>query len=289
MFYDTSAFERPLEGIRDDRYHAIVMLLPGEGKRLNAKGTKQVPEIQRVLRDGWLVISRGITPAYFLEELVGEAEPKQNYTAGIITQGRFGTVIAEDQIGPWVMRDGKLVDISAPEALAQLEAKDVSIKGANAVDPDGNIGVFAGDSAGGTVGGIWGTLTARGCHWIAPVSLERLIPSVIDAHFHAGNHLWDLTMGGAPGFMPVVTAKGVTEIQALEILTGVSAVHIASGGVAGSEGAVMLALEGDKETVMAAFELCESVKGEPPIRGANLGAYVREPENAPRHHAHSLH
>ena len=81
MFYDTSAFKKPLEGIRDDRYHAIVMLLPGEGKRLIAKGTKQVPEIQRVLRDGWLVISRGITPAYFLEELVGEAEPKQNYTA----------------------------------------------------------------------------------------------------------------------------------------------------------------------------------------------------------------
>ena len=286
MFYDTSAFKKPLEGTRDDRYHAIVMLLPREGKRLIAKGAKEAPEIQRVLRDGWLVISRGITPAYLLEELVGEAEPKQNYTAGIVTQGRLATIISEDQIGPWVMRDGKLVDIPAPEALAQLEAKDVSVKGANAVDPDGNIGVFAGDSAGGTVGGIWGTLTARGCHWIAPVSLERLIPSVIEAHFHAGNHLWDLTMGQAAGFMPVVTAKVITEIQALEILTGVHAVHIASGGVAGSEGAVMLALEGDKETVTAAFELCESVKDEPQIPQANLIPYVRVPENAPKRQAH---
>lgn len=79
MFYDTSAFKKPLEGTRDDRYHAIVMLLPREGKRLIAKGAKEAPEIQRVLRDGWLVNSRGITPAYLLEELVGEAEPKQNY------------------------------------------------------------------------------------------------------------------------------------------------------------------------------------------------------------------
>jgi hypothetical protein len=82
--------------------------------------------------------------------------------------------------------------------------------------------------------------------------------------------------------MPVVTAEVVTEIQALEILTGVTAVHVASGGVGGGEGAVMLALEGDKETVTTAFELCESIKGEPVITGANVGPYVREPDTAPK-------
>ena len=283
MFYDTAAFKKPLEGTRDDRYHAVVVLLPREGKRLIAKGAKQTPEIQRVLRDGWLIISRGITPAYLLEEITDQTGPKANYTAGIITQGRLSGVLAEDQVGPWVMRDGQLVDLAAPEALGQMEAKDVSIKGANAIDPAGNVGVFAGDGAGGTVGGIWGTLTARGCHWIAPVSLERLIPSVIDAHFAAGNYLWDLTMGSSAGLMPVVTAKAVTEIQALEILTGVTAVHIASGGVAGSEGAVMLALEGDQQTVTEAFELCESVKDEPQIPAPRINAAVREPEHVPKH------
>ena len=282
MFYDTSAFKKTLEGTRDDRFHAVVVLLPKEGKRLIALGAKQTPEIQRVLGDGWLIISRGITPAYLLEEITGQwGRPKGNYTAGIITQGRLSGVVAEDQVGPWVLRDGQLVDVPAPEALGQMEAKDVSIKGANAVDPTGNVGVFAGDGAGGTVGAIWGTLTARGCHWIAPVSLERLIPSVIDAHFAAGNYLWDLTMGSAAGLMPVVTAKAITEIQALEILTGVTAVHIASGGVAGSEGAVMLALEGDKKTVSEAFELCESVKDEPQIPDPRINPAVRVPENAP--------
>ncbi len=283
MFYDTAAFKKPLEGTRDDRYHAVVVLLPREGKRLIARGAHQTPEIQRVLRDGWLIISRGITPAYLLEEITGQTGPKANYTAGIITQGRLSGILAEDQVGPWVMRDGQLVDLAAPEALGQMQAKDVSIKGANAIDPEGNIGVLAGDGAGGTVGGIWGTLTARGCHWIAPVSLERLIPSVIEAHFATGNYLWDLTMGSSAGLMPVVTAKAVTEIQALEILTGVTAVHIASGGVAGSEGAVMLALMGDKQTVTEAFELCESVKDEPQISDPRINAAVREPENAPQH------
>ena len=127
MFYDTAAFKKPLAGTRDDRYHAVVVLLPREGKRLIAKGAKQTPEIQRVLRDGWLIISRGITPAYLLEEITGQVGPKANYTAGIITQGRLSGVLAEDQVGPWVMRDGKLVDIVAPEALGQMEAKDVSI------------------------------------------------------------------------------------------------------------------------------------------------------------------
>ena len=283
MFYDTSEFKKPLTGLRDDRSHAIVVLLPRESKRLIARGVLAVPEVKRVLDSGWFIVSRGITPAYILEELIGEDFPKQNCTAGVVSEGRLASVIEEDRLGPWVFKDGQLSDVSAPEALSQFTARDVSIKGANAIDPDGNIGVMAADHAGGTVGGIWPTLTARGSHWIAPVSMERLIPSVIEAHRQCGNHLWDFTMGQAAGLMPVVTAKAVTEIQTLEILTGVTAVHVASGGVAGSEGAVVLALEGDHETVRAAFELCESVKDEAQISAPNLIPYIRVPATAPVH------
>ena len=79
----------------------------------------------------------------------------------------------------------------------------------------------------------------------------------------------------------VVNALVITEIEALEILTGVTAVHVGSGGVAGSEGAVMLALEGEKEVVVNAFELVESIKGEPQFDPPRLVPYVREPETAP--------
>lgn len=283
MFYDTSSFKKPAPHLRDDRFHALVMLLPRESKRLLARAVLQMPEVKRVLEDGWFVISRGVTPAYILEELTGQSADKANCTAGIVADGRLASVVEEDRLGPWVFKDGKLSEIPAPEALAQFSARDVSIKGANAVDPDGNIGVLAADGAGGTVGGIWGTLTARGSHWVAPVSLERLIPSVIEAARVSGNHLWDLTMGASAGLMPIVNAQVVTEIQALEILTGVTATHIASGGVAGSEGAVILSLSGEEAVVREAFEMLEVIKGEEQFEAPRLVPYVREPAAAPVH------
>ncbi len=281
MFYDTEPYKQPLPVIRDDRTHALVNLLPREGKRLIARGVLALPEVKRVLEKGWLVVSRGVTPSYILEELTGQEHDKPNCTAGIVTSGRMTSVIEEDRLGPWVFKDGDLDETPAPAALDQFTAYDVSVKGANALDSTGNIGVFAADKAGGTVGGIWPTLTARGSHWIAPVSLERLVPSVIEAAKHCGNHLFDYTMGQTAGLMPVVNAKVVTEIQALELLTGVTAVHVASGGVAGSEGAVMLTLEGDHDVVLKAFELVEAIKGEPQFESPRLIPYVREPETAP--------
>tara|TARA_Y100000758_G_scaffold86341_1_gene58625 strand:+ start:2599 stop:3450 length:852 start_codon:yes stop_codon:yes gene_type:complete len=281
MFYDTIPYKAPVPVVRDDRTHALVNILPREGKRLIARGVLALPEVKRVLENGWFVVSRGITPSYILEELTGQDYDTANCTAGIITEGRMASVLEDDRLGPWVFKNGNLDETPAPVVLDQFTAHDVSVKGANAVDPDGNIGVFAADKAGGTVGGIWPTITARGAHWVAPVSLERLIPSVIEAARHCGNHLWDYTMGQSAGFMPVVNALVVTEVQAIELLTGVTAVHVGSGGVAGSEGAVMLALEGEHDVVLEAFELIEDIKGEPQFDPPRLVPYIREPETSP--------
>ena len=281
MYYDTTPYKAPVPVVRDDRTHALVNILPREGKRLIARGVLALPEVKRVLENGWFVVSRGITPSYILEELTGQGYDTANCTAGIVTEGRMASVLEDDRLGPWVFKNGNLDETPAPVVLDQFTAYDVSVKGANAVDPDGNIGVFAADKAGGTVGGIWPTITARGAHWVAPVSLERLIPSVIEAARHCGNHLWDYTMGQSAGFMPVVNALVVTEVQAIELLTGVTAVHVGSGGVAGSEGAVMLALEGEHDVVLKAFELIEDIKGEPQFDPPRLVPYIREPETAP--------
>ena len=283
MFYDTSSFKKPLTGTRDDRTHALVVILPRESKRLLARAVIRLPEVRRVLESGWFVVSRGVTPSYIVEELTGETLPKQNCTAGIVTDGRLASTVEADRLGPWVFKDGKLSDVPANEALAQFTARDVSVKGANAIDADGNVGVLAANEAGGTVGGIWPTIASRGCHWITPVSLERLIlPSIPEAARATGNFLWDLTMGSSVGLMPVVIAMAVTEIQALEILTGVTAVHVASGGVVGSEGAVILALEGDRQTVENAFELVEKLKAEEELQSPRLEPAVRVPKQAPK-------
>ncbi|MDP6272512.1 MAG: hypothetical protein QGI84_00750 [Dehalococcoidia bacterium] len=275
MFYDTSPYLKPLKGIRDDRSHGLVMLRPTEGKRLIAKAVMELEEVKRVMDKGWFVVSRGVTMAYVLDELGIHVE-KQNATAGIVAQGRLGSVVAENQLGPWVFKDGKLSETPPDVALNQFSHTDVSIKGANAVDMEGHVGVLAAHPAGGTVGGIWPVLTARGAHWISPVSMERLIPSVLEAAKYMGNYLHNYVMGGIAGLMPITGAKVVTEIQALERMTGVKVVHVASGGVAGSEGSVILALEGDDETVRTAFELCESVKGEADINEPVMQDYLRD-------------
>ena len=67
----------------------------------------------------------------------------------------------------------------------------------------------------------------------------------------------------------------------LELLTGITATHVGTGGVAGSGGAVMLGLEGGHDTVLEAFELVESIKGEPQFNSPRLVPYVREPETSP--------
>jgi len=265
VFYDTSSYTEKLVGTRDDRVHGIVVLLPSESKRLIARGVLALPEVRRVLKEGLFIVSRGTTTAYIAEEILGVTLPKSNCTAGIVTDNRLAVTIPQEGLGPWVFRRGAKIEEPAEEILKQFTATDVSVKGANAIDPQGNVGVLAANDFGGTIGSIWPVLAARGSHLIVPAGLEKMIASVVEASWACGNKLFKYVMGTRVALMPVVSAKVVTEIQALEILTGVHAVHVASGGVGGSEGAVVIALEGSDTTVKRAFELVQSVKGEPPI------------------------
>ncbi|HCP01523.1 MAG TPA: hypothetical protein DIT35_08520 [Rhodospirillaceae bacterium] len=66
--------------------------------------------------------------------------------------------------------------------------------------------------------------------------------------------------------LPLMNAKVITEIQAFDILFGLTAVHVGGGGVSGSEGAVVISVTGDDGDVRAAINLVESFKGEPPLR-----------------------
>lgn len=108
-------------------------------------------------------------------------------------------------------------------------------------------------------------VTPRGSQLIIAVGLEKLVPSVMEACNHSGVYYFKYSFGLPAKLVPAITGKVVTEIQALAVLAGVRAVHICSGGVGGSEGAVVLALEGDEANVEKAFELVKSIKGEPPV------------------------
>jgi hypothetical protein len=72
-------------------------------------------------------------------------------------------------------------------------------------------------------------------------------------------------MGEKVWLVPVTCGLVVTEIEALGILAGVEVRHVASGGIGGSEGAVVLLLEGSERNLNKAWEILEGIKGEEPI------------------------
>lgn len=245
---------------------AIFALTPSESKRLIARAVVTMPEVKRAFRKGRIIIANGTTNAFVAEELLGITVDKYRYAAGIISRGMLSSTSKEERLRPLVVVDGQVVDVPAAEMIRAFGADDVFIKGGNAVDPSGAVGILLGDEYSGTIGMALPVLVARGSHLIMPVGLEKLVPSVIEAGRHCGQGHFKYHLGMRVGLMPVVTGKVVTEREALEMLAGVKAIHVASGGINGSEGSVVLVVEGQDENVKHALTLVERVKGEPPVR-----------------------
>jgi len=166
---------------------------------------------------------------------------------------------------PVVLRHGKPDSTPAADALQEFREGDVSIKGASAVDPEGNAGVLAAGEDGGTIGAILPVVLPRGSHLVVPVGLEKLIPSVAQAARATGIFRFKYSTGLPVGLVPIPNALVVTEVQAFQVLTGVQVVPVAGGGIAGSEGTVVLSLEGEAAQIEQALSLVKAVKGEPPV------------------------
>ncbi|MCL4534330.1 MAG: hypothetical protein M1370_04120 [Bacteroidetes bacterium] len=244
----------------------IMVFTPSESKRLIAKAVAQLPEVKAALKKGRIIIANGTTNAFVAEEITGQPVHKSWYTRGHVIDGG----LASNKRHPNLLRsiclvDGKSVEAMPEEVLKEFDAGDVMIKGGNALDLEGNVGVIIGGPVGGTVGMFAGIVGARGSHLIAPIGLEKLVPSVPDAARTMGLRKLKYPVGGTVGMLIMPTAKVVTEIEALDILAGVEATHVASGGIGGSEGAVLVTIEGSEAQVAKAYEIVNSIKGEPPV------------------------
>jgi len=264
MFYDVTVPE-PTTGSK--QISAMVVLNPAESRRLLAKATVALPEVRNAWNNGMIIIARGITNAFVTEEFFGiTVEPKAGQTIGMVCAGITNGNSGEPPSTWHVIRKGKVVEgADSNVEILSFSPGDVFIKGANAIDREGNAGIYVSSVKAGTIGMAWPILTPRGCHLIMPVSLEKLVPSVIEAAKHTGIYHFRYSTGLPTKLVPVPLGRVITEIQAFGILAGVGAYHIGSGGVGGSEGSVHLSLEGDEERVERAFELAKSVKGEPPV------------------------
>ncbi|RKY83404.1 hypothetical protein DRQ09_10125 [candidate division KSB1 bacterium] len=265
------SMEKMEELFKMDRdYLATVVLTPAESKRLIGKAVANLPEVQNAFRKGKILIIGSTTNAYVVEELLGIKISKYRFAAGKIHNGKLGVNKKEERIPPYIIRNGKVLDVELDEILKEFDVNDVVIKGANAVDPYGNAGILLASKTGGSVAKVIGTIFGIGAHFIIPVGLEKLIPSVYEAAESfklRQNQIY--STGLNVGFMPVTGAKVITEIESLEVLTSVIAVHVSSGGIGGSEGSVVLNIHGKKEEVTHAIELIKNIKGEPSINPEN--------------------
>ena len=246
---------------------ALVALTSSESKRLIGKAVAQLPQVKRALQKGRVVVATGSTNAFVAEELLGRKLQKELFITGSTAHITRQVPPPPGRMFPVVFIDGQVVDVDpfklVPEA---FDAGDVFIKGANAVDPQGHAGVLMAHAAGGTIGSTIGVLQARGSHLVVPVGLEKLVPSVVEAARHCGIGRFKYCTGTPTGLMPLVSATVVTEIEALALLTGARAIHVGSGGIGGLEGSVVLAIEGTHDQVKVAFDLIQSIKGEPPVQ-----------------------
>jgi hypothetical protein len=251
---------------------ALFVLTTSESKRLIGKAVARTEQVQRAMKNGKILVGHGSTNVYVVEEILGKEKAsalwcRDHYVSGVLLRGNLCTILGTDKPPILILNKGKVEAPAATmaEMLKGFDQNSAFIKGANCIDLEGNAAAFVAHPEGGTIGWAIGHLWAQGIPLITPVGLEKLIPSVKKAVSLCGQQTFDYCQGLKVGLVPMIGAKVVTEIEALKILTGVEAFHIASGGQSGSEGSVTLVCEGESATIRKGIKLIESIKGEPPL------------------------
>jgi len=247
---------------------ALFTLTPSESKRLIGKGIAALPEVQNAKNNGYLLVSRGSTTAYCLEEIMGEKIDKERYLAGQTIRGVLCVLDAGERAKPITLHKGEVLPVEPNTVADKMGPGDILLKGGNALDAFGNVGVVMVNPVGGTMGAFYMGMKARGLEIIYPVGLEKLIPSVEEAARYGGTMAIGKAIGCKAGMACVADGRPFTEIDALETLFDVSAIHFASGGWGGAEGCVTLIIEGPEAGVNKCMEFIEGkIKGEPPLPG----------------------
>ncbi|AOT71321.1 hypothetical protein [Geosporobacter ferrireducens] len=258
---------------------AEVVLTPTESKKLIAKAVFNMPEVQEALKNGIVAIHPSSSTVFLYQEIMGNM-PQGLWVCGVIGEkGLCGSNEAVEMIksrGPgahnplevsketWFFKKGILQESTAlGEILEQMTERDVYIKGSNALDSHGNVGVLFANPAGGggTIGKVMVAKRTKNFHVILPIGMEKLIPVTIEKASHAAGFKKVGSAMGIPSGLIPVSGKKIDEIDALFRLFGVEATPIAAGGLSGAEGSVVIAFEGSDEQVKNAFEMLKSTKG----------------------------
>lgn len=263
---------------------AQVILTPTEAKCLISKAIARMDVVKKALSQGTIVIHPSSSTYFLVKEITGDIPRTVHWVLGtVFPQGLCPEANAGGERRPapsnqpppkwnpdmfpfkWVIKGGKLSSgIPLGTILEEIGPEDVYVKGCNAVDVEGHAGVLFGHKdAGGTIARVMGVQKQKGFHVILAVGLEKLIPVSIAqaAKANARHAEFDYAMGMPCGLYPIPAGTTVTEVQAVEMLSGAKAVPVSAGGLGGAEGATIMAIEGDKEQVTRAIEFIEQSKG----------------------------
>lgn len=243
---------------------ASIVLTPAESKRLIAKAMIQNTNVKKAMEKAYVILCEGSTNVMIAQELFGMDVACQNFTCG--TSGGGLLCISDPEVRstfPLVAYKGEIIDLPYEKALEDFHLDTVIIKGGSAIDSHGLVGVIIAGYDGGVLLKLMGVSVSQGIKIICPIGLEKVVFSVQEAAKHTGGKRFNYSMGADYGLFVVSNADVVTEIEAIKILSGADATHIASGGIGGSEGAVILSCEGHVKDINKITEIVESIKGEP--------------------------
>ncbi len=244
---------------------ALFTLTSSESKRLLGKAVAALPDVQYAKDNGYLVVGRGLTNAFILEELLKNKMEKERYVAGQVIRGILCVLGPGLRSKPVVFHKGEVLNVEPGTVIDKMTPGDLLIKGANAIDAFGNVGVLMAGPAGGTMGQFYMALKAQGVASLYVAGLEKLIPSVEEAARYGGKMMLERSIGCRAGMACIADGRLVTEIEAIDSLFGLKAVHYASGGWGGAEGSVTLIIEGEKDEVNRCMDFIEGIKGELPL------------------------
>ncbi|NLD36073.1 MAG: hypothetical protein GX654_04310 [Desulfatiglans sp.] len=246
-------------------------ITPSAGKRLIARSIVCHPAIREALTSGTIVVVAGTTNGYVAEELLAACGDESGFSRRRFFRGitlppyqkitDSGRISDESRFpGDIIIQKGTIIKGKTIfDVVDELREGDVILKGANAVDLiHKQAGVLIGDAKGGTIVAALQAVTGRRVRFILPVGLEKRVSTDLNIIANLLN-----TPGASGARLLPVPGEVVTELEAVNILTGASAELVAAGGVCGAEGTAWLAILGSPEQEEAAKELFTDIRKEP--------------------------
>ncbi|MFA5675873.1 MAG: hypothetical protein WDA65_05040 [Christensenellales bacterium] len=246
------------------------LITPAAGKRLIAKSILYKEQIKQALKTGTVVIIAGTTNAYVAEETldyIGQRDySRSGFVRGITLPPSYKLTEAgrlPDEggfAGDVVIINGKWekgLDIFA--VADSLKKGDVIIKGANAINMlSKQAGILIGHPKGGTIMAALRAVAGRRVSLYLPVGVEKRIPGDIT---EIANKL-NLENAAGLRLLPVY-GEIITELEAINIISGADAELVSAGGVCGAEGSCWIAVSGSERQIEKAKSVIEPLLNEP--------------------------